>query len=643
MYNDPMFPKLSIWVAALLVPTVLTARAEPLAFSRRPYLQQLGACSVIVVWRTNRPSAGEVSFRRSDENPRRASDGKVGVEHIVRLENLEPNSTYSYRVLSRDQPGAVGGEQGITTEEVRFRTAPADGSVPVRFAVIGDAGAGSDKQLLVRDLLETLQIDLLLVTGDLVYPLGFDELYQMRFFDVYEDLFARVCVYPAIGNHDSIDRGVSFDAQFVLPGHARGGGGRHYSFDFGAAHLVAIDTNVSLEPGSEQREWLEDDLRRTEQPWKIVFSHHPIYTTGPHGDDPYKLPLRAALGPVFDAAGVDLVLAGHDHVYEDLFARVCVYPAFGNHDAIDGGDSFDAQFVLPGLARGGGVRHYSFDFGAAHLVAIDTNISLEPGSEQREWLEEDLRRTEQPWKIVFSHHPIYTTGPHGNDRYKLPLRAALGPVFDAAGVDLVLAGHDHVYERTFPIRDRTVRDAWHGDVYRSPRGTVYVVTGGGGARLYRRSVFDDIRYAAFQAEIHHTVHITVSASRLELEVFAVDGSRLDPIAIDKALQRPAFRVISGDSDSDGAIDIADAIRVLAHAFLGFPMTCPAQGDWDRDGDLDITDVVRSLVFQFLGGPPPPPALSRLRAGDGGSRRVLPADSLSVTSGGTSEKQRILAG
>ena len=104
--------------------------------------------------------------------------------------------------------------------------------------------------------------------------------------------------------------------------------------------------------------------------------------------------------------------------------------------------------------------YYSFDWGNVHFVGLDTELT---GPEQAAWLDADLAATDKPWKIVFGHKPPYSSGEHGSDG---AFRNHFVPLIEKHGVQLVLNGHEHDYERTRPIENVT-----------------YVVTGGGGRHL----------------------------------------------------------------------------------------------------------------------------------------------------------------
>jgi len=213
-------------------------------------------------------------------------------------------------------------------------------------------------------------------------------------------------------------------------------------------------------------------------------------------------------------------------VYRDLLGRTPVYPVPGNHDYVTGRlRPYLDSFYLPGdplVASGSSPeelaeRAYSFDWGNAHFVALDTNLSYASGSPQYTWLARDLAGTRQLWKFVFFHHPPYSSGSHGSD---LNVRRTLPPLFEKYGVDLVFAGHDHLYERSVPLAGGKP----------TARGVVYVVTGGGGAALYPagRSSF-----TAYSRSVYHFTRIEVHDCTLTLQAIGQDGAVFDTLVLDK--------------------------------------------------------------------------------------------------------------
>jgi 3',5'-cyclic AMP phosphodiesterase CpdA len=147
------------------------------------------------------------------------------------------------------------------------------------------------------------------------------------------------------------------------------------------------------------------------------------------------------------------------------------FPAIGNHDyGVPGGDDYFAYFNRTRPA------YYSFSRGEWHFIALDSNCTITScavGSEQELWLKTDLQQnSNKECVLAYMHHPRVSSGKHGNDN-------AVAPLWDAlyqAKADLVLSGHDHMYERFAPL-------APDGSVD-SENGLRSFVVGTGGREFY---------------------------------------------------------------------------------------------------------------------------------------------------------------
>ena len=147
--------------------------------------------------------------------------------------------------------------------------------------------------------------------------------------------------------------------------------------------------------------------------------------------------------------------------YPDLLRQSVVWSTRGNHE--DSAAVYYDIFTLPAAGEAGGLAsgteaYYSFDHANIHFVCLDSDASdRQPGGAMLTWLENDLASTTQRWIIAFWHHPPYSKGSHDSDdpgdsggRLRDMRQYAL-PVLEAGGVDLVLCGHSHSYERSFLI------------------------------------------------------------------------------------------------------------------------------------------------------------------------------------------------
>lgn len=149
-------------------------------------------------------------------------------------------------------------------------------------------------------------------------------------------------------------------------------------------------------------------------------------------------------------------------------------PAPGNHEYESG--SPDGYFDYFGTAAGPpGKGYYSYDLGAWHLVALNSNcwvVDCGKGSDQYAWLKADLRSSSATCTLAYWHHPRFSSGPHGDAGFVAPFWRLLY----GSGADVVLNGHDHIYERFAPLTPA-------GDVDRTS-GVREFVVGTGGAQHY---------------------------------------------------------------------------------------------------------------------------------------------------------------
>ena len=285
----------------------------PAALTRGPYLQLLTGRTVTVVWRTNRAAACSLAIRRLD-GPPRVVPGAAGEGCAVAVDGLEPGARYAYAPRADGRP---------LLDESVFRADDPDGAF--RFAVVGDSGSGSRRQRAVAERILASAPHFVLHTGDVVYERGEAERFDEAFFRPYAALLRTAAVWPSLGNHDVRTRdGLPWRDAFYTPADNPEASEAYYSFDFGNAHVVVLDSNQDAGPGSAQHRFLVRSLGSTLATWRFVVLHHTLYSGGRYGGD---VRLRAALAPVFDRFGVHVVFMGHDHDYERTVPLVGGRPA----------------------------------------------------------------------------------------------------------------------------------------------------------------------------------------------------------------------------------------------------------------------------------------------------------------------------
>jgi 3',5'-cyclic AMP phosphodiesterase CpdA len=202
--------------------------------------------------------------------------------------------------------------------------------------------------------------------------------------------------------------------------------------------------------------------------------------------------------------------------YDEVFAKpmaplidagVGFELAIGNHDrdlrhSDEGLEEIEAELRLLGTPS----LYYSTTHGPVDFFFLDSSVPgvFGPGaSRQWEWLDDSLASSTSQWKIVALHHPLYSSGQHGST---VGARKRLEPILARHRVDLVLAGHDHNYERTHP-----------------QKGITYVVSGGG----CKTTSVGHSSFTARAASILHFLVVDIDGDRLEGRCIQVDGRVAD--------------------------------------------------------------------------------------------------------------------
>ena len=313
--------------------------------TRGPYLQMQTDSGIVVLWRTDIPSASQVGIGFAPGFTNAVfSDTNQVIDHRIQVFGLYPSRKYFYRA------GDTQRWLSIADSAHYFRTAPPKGNKgPVNVWVIGDFGRGDTAETFVRDSYirqtkNSSPADVWLWLGDNAYDNGTDQEFQDKVFDSihgYHHVFANLPFWPTPGNHDygsvnrtddpSLHTGPYYDIVDVPQNAEVGGVPSHcelyYSFDYSDVHFISLNSELDVwitSQDSEMANWLKADLAANKKKWTIVYFHKPPYSFGSHNSDNFitdapMLAMRTTFLPILEAAGVDLVLAGHSHVYERSF------------------------------------------------------------------------------------------------------------------------------------------------------------------------------------------------------------------------------------------------------------------------------------------------------------------------------------
>lgn len=242
--------------------------------------------------------------------------------------------------------------------------------------------------------------------------------------------------YYAVGNTDAMDNGGSEDDWFTTaPETGSQSAVRLWVIgDSGQAGEVARSVRDAM------KSWVAENPREGKEnldQWLLL------------GDNAY----RSGSNHQYQVALFD--------AYPAILKNIALWPVYGNHDARR--RAFFDIFSLPENAESGGTRsgtenYYSFDYANIHYVMLDSQSSnREPDSDMLVWLQRDLDANRQDWLIVAFHHPPYSKSTHDSDDKGdsggrlVEMRELVLPVLEQYGVDLVLSGHSHTYERSYFI------------------------------------------------------------------------------------------------------------------------------------------------------------------------------------------------
>ena len=280
---------------------------------RGPYLQHADD-GVAVVWYTEALGEGRVRFfSEADQTGEAIAPGGTA-RHEATLRSLSPNMRYGYRVYS------PSGSLAATTGEVEFAFRAPDASA-MRFVVFADCGSGSaGQQAIARAIAaEPIAPEFVMIAGDVVYPPADAPAWDSRFFAAYRALLPAVPFYAVAGNHDfEVQGGRLFYDVFTLPRNGPAGFAPESSYwlERGGALMVVHDTNQTPALLRQHAVAWHNEIARRAASFRLVVQHHSLYSSGPNFAQ-FPVPeLRALLAPVYSSSGIDVVFAGHDHLYE---------------------------------------------------------------------------------------------------------------------------------------------------------------------------------------------------------------------------------------------------------------------------------------------------------------------------------------
>jgi predicted phosphodiesterase len=306
------------WVAGEFAHASKVAQLRPigtsvgnLSFVIKPYLQYGTQTEMTVMWETSKKSRGKVRFGETADCDQELSTTESAAIHTVTMKDLKPETQYFYQTVTESDSGDL-----LESEVYTFVTAVHE-STPYAFAVIGDTQGNPPVASKLASYAWAQRPSFAIHAGDLVDTGTRDTDWTEQFFPSMHELMCRVPLYPVLGNHEQ--NADNYFNYMSLPAPEY-----YYQFRFGNAQFFMIDSNRNVDPDSEQYQWLDTELAKSDATWKFVCHHHPPFSSdeNDYGDlwktnQSSRGDLRVRqLSTLYEKHSVDIVWNGHIHSYE---------------------------------------------------------------------------------------------------------------------------------------------------------------------------------------------------------------------------------------------------------------------------------------------------------------------------------------
>ena len=534
--------------------------ARPIArIIRGPYLQLGTTNSMVVRWRTDIPTTNTVSFGSSPTRLNRSARARgLFTEHAVQFTNLSPATKYYYALGAIDTPlvvrltnnlafiSSTNSRLYVNKPGTREQIAVASSDTFV-FSILKKRFVVSDPEKSFTAL--TTNSSLIVNTPNNAVLLSIRN-------NAIVATSSNTVTW--LDGTRPLKRAGNAGQNFLVgtTNFIRTGGDSNTFFVTHPLIGAPKPTRVWVlgDPGTRKK--AERDVRDAYYKW-----------TGDHPTDFWLM-----LGDNAYTAGKDTEYQGAIfEVFDAMLRKSVLWPCLGNHDA--GSASSPLQFgvyydifTLPAQAQAGGVMsgskaYYSIDYANIHVVCLDSSDSdWSKNGLMLRWLNADLEANKQDWLIAYCHHPPYTKGSHDSDRdadseaRMTMIRERVLPMLEDHGLDLMLNGHSHAYERSFLLdgfygRSTNLNVQAHfkssrdgrkdgSGIYMKPsrgpaphEGAIYIVAGSSGH--------------ISGGKLDHPVS-ACSLNVLGSLVLDFDGQRLEGTFIDeKAAVRDQFALVKG--------------------------------------------------------------------------------------------------
>ncbi|MFN5983873.1 MAG: purple acid phosphatase family protein [Fluviicola sp.] len=353
-----------------------------------------------------------------------------------------------------------------------------------------------------------------------------------------------------------------------------------YYYTIGSTSIVlsgaSLDQYFKTSPvigeSGTYRFWTIGDAGMSNANQEAVRDGFYIYNQNKHIDGWLLLGDNAYGNGLNDGNQANYQTAYFDNMYSPIISNTVCWPALGNHDynnhiPFSPSPAYFDIFHLPTNAEAGGVpsgteKYYSYNYGNVHFIVLDSyDEDRSQNSPMATWLLNDLQANSLDWVIAYWHHPPYTKGSHDSDNSNLldgecvDMRENFLPILEEYGVDLVLNGHSHSYERSFLIDSHygssgtltqtMILDEGSGGnegdcPYRknttyskSHKGTVYSVVGCSGKLSSISSSWPHPIMSSYDYQTLGSMVFTVNENKLEADFINTLGEVMDHFSIVK--------------------------------------------------------------------------------------------------------------
>ncbi|MDH3626960.1 MAG: thrombospondin type 3 repeat-containing protein [Acidobacteriota bacterium] len=309
-------------------------------------------------------------------------------------------------------------------------------------------------------------------------------------------------------------------------------------------------------------------------------------------------------------------------MYPTILRQVSSWSTIGNHDIVNRGLETGAYFdifSLPSNAEAGGLvsgteAYYSFDYGNIHFIVLDSSGTDRSGTgTMMTWLEDDIADTSQDWVVAFWHHPPYSKGSHDSDTETplIEMRTNALPILEDYGVDLVLSGHSHSYERSYLIDGHYGDSTTYDDQTMELNGGDGRVTGDGpyiktllGPDPHAGSVYvvagssGQLGGGTLDYPAHYFGLLERGSVALD-----VNGQRLDATFIDRfGAVRDTWTMIKGPNplmpDAEFSTSAVLGLMPLSIDFFDLSTNTPTSWAWDFENDGQPDSVAQNPTHSY---------------------------------------------